>query len=215
MKTKLAVFVFVAFALVASIVPQRAWADSIYLTWGTTGPLAVGSTVAVTLNFQPSTNETVVGWGQALQYDPSELTFQSYTLGNNVLGLVGTDDLMDPANPSYTWIARYDWSFRGVSVNAGAVYQLFTAYYTFNGGLQDGTDVSILNRPASQVPDIYMETGKGGWTDTTGIHVAGGPDFYSATAAPIPGAALLLGSGLAGLVGMGKKKLFRGLKGNA
>lgn len=162
-----------------------------------------GDVVNITVCFEPTGADNIFGWGQAIGYDTSELTYSGFTLGSLSFGSVlYTNPIL---GADYVYVNSYDWSGTGIDVAAGNTYQLFTLRFTFNGGSADGADI-WLKGPDPE--DVFMSlTSLGGdeWTDSTEFHVAGGPDFSSQSPVPIPGAVWLLGSGLLGLVRMRKQ----------
>ena len=199
-------FILLACLTMVFVLSSQAQASLIYLSpTGTVGSLNVGDTVSITAYYTvEGADDTLYGWTEGLVYDSTELTYTGYTLGNNITGTMGTNYNVETGlvegNP-YRSVGRYDWSFQGVTINGGTTYELFTMYFTFNGGTADGIDVWLATINNAYGVDVGMDL-ESGYTDTSRYHVAGGPDYSSV---PIPGAVWLLGSGMFSLVGLRRR----------
>lgn len=202
-------FILLACLLMVFVLSSQAQASLIYLgTTGTIGSLNVGDTASITVYYTvEGADDILYGWTEGLVYDSTELTYTGYSLGDNITGTMGSDYNVETGlleGNSYISVGRYDWSFQGVTIYGGTTYELFTMYFTFNGGTADGSDVWLATINSTYGVDVGMDL-ESGYTDTSEYHITGGPDYSSV---PIPGAVWLLGSGILGLAGV-RRRVFR------
>ncbi len=192
---------FVVIGALWGLLATQAGAHYVYLQpQGDITP-AVGEVVTVGAYLHIESADTVFGWGFSQVFDTDELTRVdgSFVYGNNAVGSIGTVDY-EHERDGFTFLARYDWAFKGVDVATNTDYLLYSVSYTFNGG-NFGADDVWLDWTVGE--DVFFEFNE----YVTSLPVDGrGPD-YGSNAVPIPGAIWLLGSGLVALVGLNRRTL--------
>jgi len=196
------------------------WMDPIGLQEAT-----VGQQVSVEVYLHAEQDDLLHAWSLSLGFDDTsvdggELTFLNLTYGTSVLTMSpATPDAWYQAGGSVKYpgegairdISRFDLIalLPAQPLTSGEDFLLFTATFEYDGGAwgdaedvwiedigPDGWDFESVGGIAAL--DIYTDNTK------TTLLGAGGPDYGK----PVPGPApiLLIGSGLAALVGIKKKK---------
>lgn len=221
MKTKLLLITLIAaFSLILS-----GPASAHYLYFDVFGPQTAtpGGTVSVSVYLHAETADTLYSWGSSMGFDDTavdggELTFEDIVFGETVLvpwftpfvetgtsaKYDGESVIVDIERNSPDWIT-------GEDLSAGDNFLLYTAFFTFDGGVWDGEDIWLEWDPVKDGfdfdSDFYASLDV--YTDSTGTTLLGdnGPDYGPGGGeVPIPGAVWLLGSGLLGLAGLRRKK---------
>ncbi len=172
---------------------------------------APGETVSVDIYMHADTDDIIYGWGLNMGFDDAltnngELEYVSFTYGEKTLAahqadeaggyLAGTSLLS--AGDSVVHAGRYDWNFEGDALATGEDYLLFSIDFAYGDGELNGDDIWVEWAHTPPYGSYFdLETGY-----TQDVAVQAGPDY---SPVPIPGAALLLGSGLLGLIGIRRK----------
>jgi len=218
---KVFVFVFltVFFAISGTASAHFLWMDPI----GSQNGYNPGDALSVDVFLHAEIDDGLHAWSLSLGFDDTaidggELTFNNIVYGTSELNLTPADpDAWYEAGGSVKQsgesvirdIAR--WDLLGFmtpeTLTDGQDFLLFTANFTYNGGLLDGEDVWL------------EDIGPDGWdfdsgqfhflevyTDNTGTQLLddNGPDVGAPV--PVPAAIWLMGSGLVGLIGIRKRR---------
>ncbi len=212
MKVKPLAVMFVCAVIMIISAPAHAqymWMDSSGLETA-----MLGEEVDISLYFHAEEDDIIYGWGMNMGFDDTaiggaELTYVSfeYGLDQSVLAtdeavgyLPGAATNAGHEGESLFHAGKYDWGFRGYSIDAGEDSLLFTATFVFDGGIWDGEDAWI-EWDKDYPNESYFDNETGYLTHLT--IEGGGPDF---AAVPIPGAIFLLAPAFLGLIGLRRKK---------
>jgi hypothetical protein len=194
-------------------------ADAHYVWFDSSGLVSATpeESISVDIYLHADFDDTLYGWGLNIGFDDVnygglELEYVSYTYGYETLTAHGTDEGVgyiagdSNLNPGEGVIhaGRYDWSFTGDLLDSGEDYLLFSVSFTFVDGLWDGDDV-WAEWEYSSTNYSYFEMDSGLYDASNTMSVAEGSDYGAPV--PIPGAILLLGSGLIGLAGIRQRSM--------
>ena len=165
-----------------------------------------GEAVTVHAYLYAEAEDTIYGWSFIQAFDTAELERISVNLVSTpgTVGTLGSSQYQVAAS-DFTAFARYDWSFVGLTLEAGESYELFSVTYSFKTGALDGAGDVWLDWTKGSIDVYFWDLDSVPATiDYLPPIVGTGPD-YGSNAVPIPGAVWLLGSGLVALVGLKRR----------
>ncbi len=148
--------------------------------------VTVGDRLNIGVYLHMENDDVIYGWGFSQVFDAVELSRLShgFAYGENPVGSIGTVDY-EHERDGFTYLARYDWSFKGYRVSAGDDYLLYSVTYVFNGGPMDGPDVWFDWNVGEDVFFEFETPPEGiGYVNTLPIQGAG-PDFHGHTPKPV------------------------------
>lgn len=193
-------------AAVTCLIVTPARAHYVYLQPQGSIYTTTGETLTVHAYLYAEIEDIIYGWSFIQAFDTTELERTSVNLVStpSTVGALGSSQYQ-LAGSDFTALARYDWSFAGIALDAGESYELFSVTYSFKTGALDGSGDVWLDWSKGSV-DVYF------WdldsvpanVDYLPPIVGTGPD-YGSNAVPIPGAVWLFGSGLVALVGLKRR----------
>lgn len=180
-------------ALAAPLSEARAAFLSVSPTGSFDAQAATSITYDLFFNVEAAESFSFIGWDLDLQYDTAELAnwAPSNVLAGSILPTLAPDTL----NFNFFSLSP----LTDVNLTSPGAYQLASLTFDILSPVQlfDGqADFSVLSQ---------IGTDKG-FASLTGLTQLGGAAGADVGAVPVPGAVWLLGSGLAGLLGMRRKK---------
>ena len=200
-------FLVTLLLMVFFLVPTQAHAHYLWIDPGEPTNATIGDTVDVDVYLHATEDDGLQMWALCLGFDDTnidgaELTYveDSIIYGDSVLDPgFGVESYVGGASTKYAGESRIveisqQSLFNTEELTSGEDFLLFSISFVFNGGIMDGEDVWV---------EWKLGDGIGFDSGYYTVDVANGPDYY---AAPIPGAAWLLGSGLVGLIGIRRRK---------
>ncbi len=182
---------------------QQAQAHYLWLDPTGQETVQIGDNISIDVYLHADTDDSLVMWGITAGFDNIELTYSSIDFGETVLGQNFYLPTYNSEESTITDIARISL-FPGdplEELTAGEDFLLFTANFTYNGGILDGEDMWLTWNPLAD----SFEFEPFAIYSLDDLYTAGSGVDFAASAVPVPGAFLLLGSGLLGFIGIKRK----------